>query len=224
MSRPVAPSNRAPRILRQVPGNRIAHWTVSLATLALVFSGFGQMPMYERFGIASLPGMAWAADYGITLIIHYVAAMILIAGIAFHVVFSVARGRFTILPRRGDARESVQIISAMLGRGKEPVSHKYLAEQRLAYAFIGVNLIVVTVSGLVKVVKNLPSVDLPYMLVFLSTTAHNVAAVLLVLGIAGHFVAFAFKANRALLPAMFSGYIDAEYAKERHGAWYREVR
>lgn len=226
MSRPSTRSAKPEphrHIVRQVLGNRIAHWTIALSTFALIFSGFGQMPMYARYGVASLPGMAWAADYGITLIIHYAAAIVLLGGLFFHVVFSVTRRRFTIMPRKGDLRESVLIIKAMLGRGEEPVSHKYLAEQRLAYAFIGVNLVIVTVSGLVKVVKNLPGVDLPYLLVFISTSAHNIAAVLLVLGIAGHLFAFVFKANRSLLPAMFSGCVDAEYARHRHGLWYREV-
>ncbi len=211
------------RILRQVLGNRLAHWLVALSTFALIFSGFGQMPMYGRYGLSKLPGMAWTADFGLQLSLHYIGAFVLVFGIVFHVVFSLARGSFTILPRRGDIRESAQIIAAMLGRGTEPVSHKYLAEQRLAYAFIGVNLIVVVVSGVLKVVKNLPGTEVPYWLIFTSTTAHNIAAILLLAGIAGHLLAFVFKANRKLLPAMLSGYIDAGYARERHELWYREV-
>lgn len=38
------------------------------------------------------------------------------------------------VPRRGDLKESLLIILAMFGFGEEPKSHKFLAEQRLAYA------------------------------------------------------------------------------------------
>lgn len=214
---------RGDRIVRQSVENRVVHWLVALSTFALIFSGFGQMPMYERYGLADLPGMAWAADYHLTLSIHYVAGIVLVFALVLHIVSAIATRRFTILPRRGDFAESAKIIAAMLGRGKEPESHKYLAEQRLAYAFIGGNLLLVTITGLVKVFKNLPAVDLDPTLIFWTTMLHNVSAMLIVVGVIGHFAAFTIKANRKLLPAMFSGTVDRQYAEERHGLWYREV-
>ena len=220
----MSPRNRTPhRIVRQCLGNRVAHWLVALSTFALIFSGFGQMPMYARYGLADLPKMAWTADYDLQLAIHTIAAIALMTGIAFHLVYALRRRRYDILPRRGDVKESAQIIAAMLGRGEEPESHKYLAEQRLAYAFIGANLLLVTATGVVKVVKNLPGITLPGPLVFSVTMVHNLTAMLLVLGVLAHLAAFAFKANRALLPAMISGRVDAAYARTRHGAWHREV-
>jgi len=216
-------TSRLDRVMRQSMENRLVHWLVALSTFALIFSGFGQMPMYARYGLADLPYMAWTADYHLTLTIHYVAGAVLVFAIILHLVSTIATRRFTILPRRGDFRESAKIIAAMLGRGKEPVSHKYLAEQRLAYAFIGGNLLMVTITGLVKVVKNLPGINMDPTFVFLATTFHNASAMLIVLGVLGHFAAFAIKANRNLLPAMFDGTVDRKYAEERHGLWYREI-
>ncbi len=207
-------------VARQDLGNRIAHWLIALSTFALIFSGFGQMPMYARYGVTDLPGMAWSGDFGITLIVHYAASIGLITGIAFHIVYALRLRRFDILPRRGDVKESVQIIGAMLGRGEEPPSHKYLAEQRLAYAFIGANLLLVTATGVVKVVKNLPGVLLPGPVLFWTTMLHNVAAMLLVLGVLAHLAAFLVKANRPLLPAMFTGRVREEYARKRHPLWF----
>jgi len=206
-------------VARQDLGNRIAHWLIALSTFALIFSGFGQMPMYSRYGVTGLPGMAWAGDFGITLIIHYVASVGLITGITFHIVYALRLRRFDILPRRGDLKESARIIAAMLGRGEEPPSRKYLAEQRLAYAFIGANLLLVTATGVIKVVKNLPDVQLPGPMLFWTTMLHNVAAVLLVLGVLAHLAAFLVKANRPLLPAMFTGRVREDYARERHPLW-----
>lgn len=212
------------RILRQSFENRLSHWLIAISTFVLIFSGFGQMPMYARYGIAALPGMAWAADYHLTLAIHYLAGAVLVFAVVFHVLGAVLTERYTIVPRRGDVKESAQIIAAMLGRGEEPPSHKYLAEQRLAYAFIGANILLVTLTGIVKVVKNLPGIEMNNTVIFISTTIHNVAAVFIILGIVGHLAAFLIKANRALLPAMFSGYVDRAYAEERHPLWYTELR
>jgi len=222
VSKRSAATAKSDRIPRQSVENRVVHWLVALATFALIFSGFGQMPMYARYGIADLPGMAWAADYHLTLSIHYIAGAVLLFAIVLHLVSTIATRRFTILPRKGDFRESAKIIAAMLGRGKEPVSGKYLADQRLAYAFIGGNLLLVTITGLVKVIKNLPGVFLDPTLIFVTTTLHNVAAMAIVFGVIGHLAAFTIKANRQLLRAMFDGTVDREYAKERHGLWYSE--
>ncbi len=211
------------RVKRQSGENRLVHWLVAVSTFALVFSGFGQMPMYARYGIADLPGMGWAADYHLTLTIHYVAGAVLLFAVVLHVASALATRRTAILPRRGDLAESARIIAAMLGRGEEPPSHKYLAEQRIAYAFIGVNLLVVVATGVVKVIKNLPGVDLPALAVFAATSLHNAAAMLIVVGIVGHLAAFAVKANRQLLPAMIDGTVDRSYAEERHSLWYEEL-
>lgn len=211
------------RVKRQSLTNRIVHWSVAISTLALFVTGFGQMPVYARYGIAALPGMAWTADYHITLVAHYLAGAVLVFGIVYHVAHALATGSFAIMPRRGDLRESAAIIRAMITGAEEPPSHKYLAEQRVAYAFIGITTLVVTLSGVVKVVKNIPGVSVAPEVIWLSTLAHNAAAMLLLVGIIGHFAAFAIKANRALLPAMFDGTVERAYAEERHPLWYGEL-
>ena len=219
------PQKNGPRrILRQSFENRLSHWLVAISTFVLIFTGFGQMPMYARYGVASLPGMAWAADYQLTLLLHYAAGAVLVFAVFFHVLGAIVTSRYDIMPRRGDVKESVQIIAAMFGRGEEPPSHKYLAEQRLAYAFIGVNVLLVIVSGIVKVVKNLPGIDMNPMFLFVTTAVHNAAAVFIILSIVGHLAAFVFKQNRALLPAMIDGTVDREYAEHRHELWYRELQ
>lgn len=216
-------STPATRINRQPAANRLSHWLVALSTFALIFTGFGQMPMYKRYGLASVPGMAWTADYQLTLVLHYWAAAVLVFAVVFHIVLAVMTKRFTIMPRKGDLKESAQIIAAMLGKGEEPPSHKYLAEQRVAYAFIGVSTLLVILSGLVKVAKNLSVVQMPFEVINVATHVHNVSAILVILGVVGHMAAFAIKENRALLPAMFDGTVDAEYVAHRHSLWYAEL-
>lgn len=209
-------------VLRQSVSNRVSHWSIAVSTLVLIFTGLVQLPMAGRYGLADLPGMTWTADYQATLVIHYIAALVLFFGAVYHVVYAMISRRYSIIPRRGDMKQSVKIIAAMLGKGEEPPSHKYLAEQRIAYAFIGLSILVVLLSGLVKVVKNLPTVQLDPAVIYTATLAHNVSAVLVIVGVLGHFGAFAFKANRAALPAMFHGRMSADVAKHRYSLWYED--
>lgn len=212
------------RILRQPAINRLVHWLVALSTFSLFFSGFGQLPLYKRYMLADLPGLAWTADYSVTLLLHYLGAAILLFALGLHLAYhGLVRRAFGFIPRRGDVRESALIIRAMVtGRG-EPPSAKYLAEQRLAYAAIGGALLVVVLTGVVKVVKNLPGVGLPEIVVTASTLLHNAAAIVLLLLIVAHLAAFLVPANRKLVGAMFHGTVDRDYVEHRHQIWYREL-
>ncbi|MFZ5645366.1 MAG: formate dehydrogenase subunit gamma [Bacillota bacterium] len=196
------------------------HWTIALSTIALIFSGFGQMPMYKRYGISDLPGLGWSADYSVTIIIHYVAAVFFLVAVAYHIIFHLIRKDFDILPRRGDVRESVMIIKSMLTGGKEPPCDKYLAEQRLAYAFIGFLVLIISVTGVIKVIKNLPQFNFSPTFMIVANDMHTFASMLLIFGILAHLAAFLFKANRALLPGMFTGKVDLDYCRHRHCKWY----
>lgn len=211
------------KVIRQNLSNRINHWLVAISTFALIFSGFGQMPMYKRYGVASLPGLGWSADFHLTLVMHYIAGVVLISAGVFHLVYVLATRKFHILPRRGDLKESLQIVGAMCKLCKAPGSHKYLAEQRLAYAYIGLTLALIAVTGIIKVYKNAPGVNLSQDMLLIVTNLHNLAAILLLLGIFGHLAAFAFKENRALLSAMFSGCVELDYVRERHIHWYSDL-
>ena len=57
-----------------------------LVIFVLAFSGFGQMPIFKRYYLADLPGMAWSADFYVTLVIHYVAAALLLAMLTYYLV------------------------------------------------------------------------------------------------------------------------------------------
>lgn len=212
------------KVSRQSAANRFIHWGIALSIILLIISGLGQLPLYKRYNITKLPGGEWLGSFFNTLDMHYFAAMILIFVVSFHLVYHFIRREFDIFPKKGDMKESYLIIKAMFTGGKEPPADKYLAEQRVAYLFIGVNVLLLIITGIVKVIKNFEGSSLPYALVAGSTHLHNLATVLLILGIAGHLAAFIIKANRPLLRGMFFGTIDEEYAKERHPIWYARIR
>jgi len=200
------------------------HWAVAISTFVLIFSGFGQMPLYKRYMVDHLPLLSWVTDYSVTLSIHYWAAAVLISAILYHVVFHGIRKDFDMVPRRGDIKESAQIIMAVFGYGKEPENDKYLAEQRLAYAFIGFSLLLLIFTGSIKVLKNLPHINLSEGFIYWITQLHNAGTILIIIGIVVHLGAFIIKENWPLLPGIFTGKVDLEYARRRHSIWYNRVR
>ncbi len=54
-----------------------------LTLIVLAFTGFGQMPIFKRYYITSIPGLGWSANYFATHYVHYVAASVLIALIVY---------------------------------------------------------------------------------------------------------------------------------------------
>lgn len=58
----------------------------------ITLSGFGQMPIFSRYYIASIPGLGWLGDFYITHILHYAAAASLLA-LAVYVLFDFIMNR-----------------------------------------------------------------------------------------------------------------------------------
>ncbi len=217
-------SKKPGKILRQTLSNRVVHWVTALSIFSLIMSGFGQMPMYKRYNITKLPLSSWLGEYSITLVMHYIGAIILIFIVTYHIFVHGLQKQLDALPRKGDIKASYQIIKAMITKGEEPPSDKYLAEQRLAYLAIGVTILLLIVTGMVKMVKNIGLIHIPEIILTLSTQIHNAATFMMVFLIIGHLAAFLVKANRKLLPGMFSGYVDEEYVKHRHSIWYEKLK
>lgn len=215
--------NKAGKIKRQSKSNRFVHWLTAGSIFLLIFSGLGQLPLYHRYMVTEIPFMGWTGNYFATLVLHYLGAIILLFIVFYHIILHLIRKEFSIWPRKGDVKESIQIIKAMFTKGQEPPSDKYLAEQRLAYLFIGLNVMLLVVTGIIKLIKNVPRVSIANGVITWSAHIHNFATVFLIIGIIAHLAAFIIKANRKLLPGMFTGYVDEEYVKHRHPIWYKKL-
>ncbi len=60
----------------------VSRWNARIFILlvaVLAVSGLAQMPIFKRYYVADLPGLAWLADYWFTHAMHYVAAALLLA-------------------------------------------------------------------------------------------------------------------------------------------------
>jgi hypothetical protein len=77
-------------------------YIVSVA--ALLFSGIGQMPIFKRYYLADLPGLAWTADFMITLVIHYIAAAVFLALVSYYLVTRLMTRSLSPIGRKGGIR------------------------------------------------------------------------------------------------------------------------
>ncbi len=199
------------------------HWAVALSGLVLVITGIFELPIAGRYYITDLPGMTWSGDFIFSLQLHYAASVVFVAASLFHVVYHGLQGHTDMLPKKGDLKASVEVIKSFLGRGEEPAFHKYLPEQRLAYAGMAVIIAGLIVSGLIKTYKNVYAPDMSYVLVMWATWVHNIFFVLFVLAFVAHMAAIIIKPNRPMVRSIFTGYISLDYAKARHPLWLDEI-
>jgi len=212
--------NRTDRdITRHAVSVRVSHWLFALSSMLLVFSGIGFMPLYGRFYLNDLPGMHWVSDFAAQMTLHYVAAMAFVTIGMFHLVYHWRRGETALLPRRGDAAASWQIIRALLTGSEEPPHDKFLAEQRLAWAGFVTTAILLTASGYFLALKTRFGVILAPELIQVVTLLHMALTFVLLLEVIVHLAAFVLKANRPLLRSMFHGRVNKEYARQRHARW-----
>ncbi len=199
------------------------HWVLAISGLLLIFSGFGELPMYKRFMVTRIPGLGWAGDFLINLKIHYLSGIAFVSVMVFHAIYHGWLGHQGLLPRKGDLKAALLTILSMFGLGEEPKAHKYLPEQRLAYAYLGGVGLVLVLTGVVKVIKNLPGTTLSPTLITWSTLIHTFATVFFLIGVLAHVAALFFKVNRPLVKSIFTRKVDLDYVRRRHTIWYEDL-
>jgi len=210
-------------VLRHGSVELAEHWLLALSGFLLIFSGFGELPMYKRYMVTQIPGLSWAGDFFIQLKIHYLAGIVFVSVMVFHAIYHGWLGHQGLLPREGDVKASCKTILCMLGIGEEPSMDKYLPEQRLAYAYLGGIGLILVLTGIVKVVKNIPGVYLAPGLITSMTLIHTFATIFFLLGVLAHLAALIFKVNRPLVKSIFTGEVDSGYVQDRHSIWYEDM-
>lgn len=203
----------------------IEHWSIAISGIVLLFTGLGCLPLYKRYYITEIPGFGWTADFYNVTVVHYIASIVFVAGVIFHIFYHGLRKDFALLPKKGDLSQSIKVLSAMIGIGKEPPSDKYLPEQRIAYVGIGLIVLILTITGIIKVLKNLEWINLSPTMETINTLIHTLTGFLFMLAFIVHVgTVLLFKSNWPLLKSMFTGWIDEEYVKHRHSIWYEKIK
>ncbi len=213
------------RIKRHSKLELLEHWSIAISGIVLLFTGLGCLPLYKRYYITDLPGFGWTGDFYNVTVVHYIASIVFLSAVIFHIVYHGLRGDFSLLPKKGDISKSIKVLAAMIGLGKEPPSEKYLPEQRIAYVGIGFIIILLTVTGVIKVLKNLEWIVLSPSIESINTLIHTLSGFIFMLAVIVHVgTVVLFKSNWPLLRSMFTGYVDEDYAKHRHSLWYEKIK
>jgi uncharacterized membrane protein len=71
--------------ISKVP-NLTVRYVYLLTVFLLTLTGFGQMPIFKRYYIADIPGLGWLAQFFVTHYIHYLAAILILALVAYLVI------------------------------------------------------------------------------------------------------------------------------------------
>lgn len=98
------------------------------AFIVMAFTGFGQMPLYNRYYLSDVPGMSWTSNYALTHVIHYLGAIFLLAFFAYHILGYFLAGR-KAYRLTGAAYTRVALLSGIV------------------------------ITGILRVIKNLPDVS-----------------------------------------------------------------
>lgn len=109
------------------PEQRLIGIIYRLVIFGMCLTGFGQMPIFKRYYIADIPGLAWLADYYFTHIIHYLGAILLF------VIFAYCATFFFLVGRHGYKLTFSAYVRIVL-------------------------LSAITITGIFRVMKNLPNV------------------------------------------------------------------
>lgn len=83
---------------------------------AMGLTGFAQMPIFKRYYIADIPGLAWLADFYATHYLHYMGAIILLGFFAYAgvVYFGMMRKQF-LLTRAAYVRVAILLLIVVTG-------------------------------------------------------------------------------------------------------------
>ncbi|MCF8033310.1 MAG: hypothetical protein K9K66_09320 [Desulfarculaceae bacterium] len=74
------------------PGGRVAVWLYGIAIGLALFSGFGQMPLYNRYYLTSVPGLGWSGNFIALSELHYFAAALFMGLVAWRLALDTRAG------------------------------------------------------------------------------------------------------------------------------------
>jgi len=99
----------------------------------LVLTGFGQMPVYKRYYLSDIPGLAWVSNFYLTHMMHYIASFVLIVLVIYVFISFILQGasRITI-----NGYLKIFILLGLI------ISGILLVINNLSQVFLGANMII----------------------------------------------------------------------------------
>ena len=195
---------------------RLSHWLNALAVLTLTYSGW---MIYQPRGI-SAEGTPFDSFFW-----HRWGAALLLAGVAFHVVYEsfVARGANPMAVNRGQAKIILAVLRNFFGLSKSyPLATKYHTGQIIFHWAVAGNLFLLILTGFViwKPIRDLLPLSLfglGWDFIYYNRLFHGFLSASLAASLMGHFYfALLIKKNWMETKSMITGRVPAREYLETH--------
>lgn len=192
----------------------LEHWTNMVGFLVLIITGIFLGGEFVFPALLTSP-----FDRGFAYNLHFVGVGLVLFAITYYLTNHILAGERSILPSSGAFGEAMKEYRWMLGGGQPVESGRYFATQQLAFLVWVVLIVVMGVTGFIKM--NIWPV--PGYLFGLATTIHDIFFILFGIYLIIHVVLILLPANRPLLKSLVTGHISLTYVREHNALWYKEM-
>jgi cytochrome b subunit of formate dehydrogenase len=218
-------------IRRFAPGTVAAHWVNALGFLLALATGSVQY----LTGILSQPPPVplWQVYR-----LHYVGASLMVLVATAWVTHRLLLADYRLLPPRGGWTRHLRGLAAELpgplggallytlglsrGRAAPPTGQFTYYEKTIDFPIWTILLALILVTGVIKAMRYL--YPLPGEVVHVVSVIHVVAMFLLALKLLDHLRYMLVPGRWALLRAMLTTWVSADYVRRRHPVWYAQVQ
>jgi len=95
---------------------RWMHWIYGAAVAIVLFTGFGNMPLWGRYYIADIPGLGWSGNFFLNLQVHlFMGAVLLGLGVYFLIVYVYSRRDGIRVSPSGRVRAALLTLALLSG-------------------------------------------------------------------------------------------------------------
>ena len=208
------------------------HGVIALSIFVLYLTG---LPMTFNDQVGWLFAIL---GYGNVVLIHVAAGVVLVTVGTFYLLYLVLTSGLTgrwmpSLPTLADVRETIAYLKYVAGRGEKPTSKKYNWLQKAEIWVISVELVLLSITGLLLWFRGLfvspefrgllgshePLADV---LLLIVRDVHVVIALTALMGITFHLYMVNVKEKYPFNDTMFKGTVSADRAAHHWGEWADE--
>ena len=144
--------------ISKVP-DRTVRYVYLTTVFLLTLTGFGQMPIFKRYYIADIPGLGWLAQFYVTHYIHYLAAIFVLALVAYRVIdYLILQRKHLRLTASGYVRGAIVagiLVSGLLLAIRNQAGSRLDSQLiiLLDLAHLGLVIVLLTVAGYCLIFK-----------------------------------------------------------------------
>ena len=144
--------------ISKVP-DRSVRYVYLITVFLLTLTGFSQMPIFKRYYIADIPGLGWLAQFYVTHYIHYLAAILFLALVAYMTIdYLILQRKHLRLTASGYVRGAIVagiLVSGLLLAIRNQAGSRLDSQLiiLLDLAHLGLAIVLLTIAGYCLILK-----------------------------------------------------------------------